>query len=307
MKQNETKIVPKSSNKYCCKLCDYNTCRLSQYERHLNTSKHKNIQNETNETSFETKNNKKFQCKCLQIFNSRTTLWRHNKTCKLKDNNTSTEINIEIKEDMSIIQKLFEENKEFKKIIMDQTKTIQELAMKVGNTINTNSNNTINKKTFNLNFFLNETCKDALNMTDFVNSIQIHLKDLENTATEGYVNGISNIIIRELKDLDINKRPIHCSDIKRETLYIKDNNSWIKENEEKDKIKKVIKEVSNKNIKQIPKWIQEHPHFSECNHKDNDMYLNLIMGSMNGSTKEEQEENINKIIKNLTKEVVIEK
>ena len=168
---------------------------------------------------------------------------------------------------------------------------------------NTNSHN----KTFNLQFFLNETCKDALNITEFVNSIQLQLEDLENTAKKGYVSGISNIIIKELKDLDINKRPIHCSDLKRETIYIKDNNTWEKENEEKEKMKQVIQEVTNKNVKQIPSWLEGHPKAFDYYHPDNEEYMQLLISCMPGSTKEEQEENVKKIMKNLSKEVVIDK
>ena len=146
-----------------------------------------------------------------------------------------------------------------------------------------------------------------MNITDFVSSIQLQLKDLEDTGKNGFVNSMSNIIIRELKELDVYKRPIHCSDIKRETIYIKDNDAWEKENEEKQKMKKVIKEVTSKNIKQIPVWLEEHPKSLDYNHQDNEEYMNILSSCMLGGSKEEQEDNMNKVIKNLAKEVVIEK
>ncbi len=294
--QNSTENSQYNNLNYICQTCDFNTCNKNDYNRHILTKKHKLKNNDISS----------FICECGKTYKERTGLWKHKKLCTFikeededKENNEKLNICIENKpnDKDDLIVKLLQQNQDLQKSLIELSSKIQP------NITNTNSHN----KTFNLQFFLNETCKDALNINDFIDSINLQLNDLENTANEGYVNTISNIILRSLKELDINKRPIHCSDLKRETLYIKDNDIWEKENEEKLKIKKAIKDVSNKNISQIPKWIKEHPHFSECNHKDNDTYLNLIMGSMNGSTKEEQDDNINKIIKNLSKEVTIEK
>ncbi len=281
-----TKKTQKNAIEYICNICDFYSCNKSDYSRHLQTKKH--ISN--NSATFSNINiakEKKYKCdNCQKEYINRTGLWRHNKKC----------IPIEVKNDKDdLIIQLLQQNQELHKSLIEISKE-----KSITNITNKN-------KTFNLNLFLNETCKDALNLTDFMNTIQLQLNDLENTAKEGYVSGISNIIIKELKNLDVHKRPIHCSDLKRETLYIKDNNAWEKENEEKLKIKQAIKEISNKNIKQIPLWLQNHPNFSKYNHPDNDEYLALISASMSGTTKEEQEDNINKIIKNLSKEVVIEK
>jgi signal recognition particle subunit SEC65 len=154
---------------------------------------------------------------------------------------------------------------------------------------------------------LNETCKDALNISEFVDSIKVQLTDLETVGQDGYVEGVSKILIKNLNELDTCKRPIHCSDVKREVLYIKDNDKWSKEGNERQVIKKAIKDVSNKNIRQITEWANLNP---DCRHSDsrkNDQYLKIVMNSMSGGSNEEQTTNIEKIITNITKSVIIEK
>jgi hypothetical protein len=185
-------------------------------------------------------------------------------------------------------------------------RTIIELS-KEKTVVNNFNNNNNNNKTFNLHFFLNEQCKDALNIKDFIDSIKLQLSDLETTGKIGYVEGISKVFIKNLKELDTTKRPIHCSDFKREILYVKDENRWLKENEDKDKLQQAIKEVANKNIKQIIEWTKENPGCYDSNSKNNDKYLKIISNSMSGSSVEEQQKNINKIISNVAKEVIIEK
>jgi hypothetical protein len=153
-----------------------------------------------------------------------------------------------------------------------------------------------------MNFFLNEKCKDALNIMDFVSSLQLQLQDLEETGRLGYIQGISRIFINGLKELDIHKRPIHCSDVKRETLYIKDNDSWEKEDADKKKIKGAIKYVSLKNAKQINEWTKEHKGYNDSANKNSDKYLKLIMEANGGEPEE-----LNKIIKNISTNVIIDK
>jgi hypothetical protein len=220
MKQNETKKVPKSSEFFVCDCCDYNTSRRGQYDRHLATDKHQNMSNETN---MKQKSSEKFHCQCGIAFRSRTTLWRHKKTCscdkfEIKNPDDSA--------DKDLIMMLVKQNSELLEVIKNGTHNT------------TNSHNTITNKTFNLQFFLNETCKDAMNIMDFVDSIKLQLSDLENVGKLGYVEGISNIITSNLKALDVSQRPIHCADQKREVLYIKDENKWEKEDETKKKLKK---------------------------------------------------------------------
>jgi hypothetical protein len=195
------------------------------------------------------------------------------------------------------------ENAEFKQLLIDQNKQMVELAKNAGH----NNNNTTNNNSFNLNIYLNETCKDALNIMDFVNQLQIGIKDLEETGRLGFANGISKIFIDGLKQIDINNRPVHCSDLKREILYIKNNNEWNKEDGERKVLTSAIKHVVNKNIKQIPEWTKVHPDFNDSDSKQNDKYLQIVMESMSGSSQEEANKNYNKIIKNIAKETVIEK
>ena len=294
MKQNETKKVPKSSENYVCKCCDYITSRKSQYVRHLSTDKHKNGTFETNETENVPKSSGKFQCQCNLYFNSRTTLWRHKKTCSIIN-----DINVISKDkltDDNLIVMLINECKEIRNDNKELIKIIK------NGTHNINSNN----KTFNLNFFLNETCKDAMNINDFVNSIKIQLSDLENVGKIGYVEGISNIINTNLKALDVTQRPIHCTDKKREVLYIKDENKWEKENENKSIIRKAIKEISHKNSKMIQLFKEAHPDCGKSISKYSDQYNKIIIESMGGQGHDDNEKE-NKIIKNISKEIIIKK
>ena len=184
-------------------------------------------------------------------------------------------------------------------------KSIIELSSKqtIGNYNNVNSNN----KTFNLQVFLNETCKDAINLTDFINQININVNDLEETGKLGYAEGISKVFIKNLNGIDLTKRPIHCCDSKRETLYFKDQDKWSKEDDQKTNIKRAIKYVANKNIQQISNWQKNNPEYNNPNSKKNDKYMQIVLNSMSGSTKEESDKNYEKIVKNIAKETVIEK
>jgi hypothetical protein len=181
------------------------------------------------------------------------------------------------------------------------------MAQDKGPTTITNCGNNNNNKTFNLQIYLNETCKDALNISDFVNQIQLTINDLEETGKLGYAEGISRVFLKNLNGMDSTSRPIHCSDSKRETLYIKDADQWHKEDETKPLLTKAIKQVANKNIKKITEWQKLHPEYNNPESKQNDKYIQIVLNSMSGSTKEEAEKNYEKIIKNVIKETVIDK
>jgi hypothetical protein len=183
-----------------------------------------------------------------------------------------------------------------------------ELAKNSGhhNSHNTN-NNTTNNNNFNLNVFLNETCKDAMNIMEFVDQLQVSVKDLEETGRLGYAEGISKIFINGLKQINISDRPIHCADSKREIVYIKDKNQWNKEDGDKSLLTNAIKHVAHKNMRQIREWTKVNPEYNDSSSKQNDRYLKIVSNSMNGSTEEETNKNYNKIIKNITKETVINK
>jgi hypothetical protein len=200
---------------------------------------------------------------------------------------------------------LMKENSEMRNMMMGVIKTGTHITNNNNNNNNTNTNS--HNKTFNLNFFLNETCKDALNINDFVSSIKVSLSDLENTGRQGYVEGVSNIILKNLNNLEQYQRPIHCSDFKREVIYIKDNDKWEKEGEEKPLLTKAIKVIANENIKKIMEWKETNPDCTNSESKKNNLYLKIVSNSMNGSNKEEGTKNITKIISNVAKETIIQK
>jgi hypothetical protein len=304
---------------YYCEKCHFTCCKKYSWERHIETSKHKQ---EINGSNLETQTGKKGQisdmcCEnCNKEFKTRSGLWKHSKTCNFKDktetNTTSNEV-LELKE---IMKYLMKENSEMKHMMMAQNTSTQNMMLeqhhmmldviKTGthNTItNTNSHN----KTFNLNFYLNETCKNALNISDFVSSIKVSLMDLENTGRQGYIEGISSIILKHLNNLEQYQRPIHCSDYKREIIYIKDNDKWEKECEEKPLLTKAIKVIANENIKKIMEWKENNPDCTNSESKKNNLYLKIVSNSMNGSDKEEGTKNITKIISNVAKETQIQK
>ena len=291
---------PKIQSEFFCLSCDYNTCSLKDYNKHCSTDKHKRL---TNTNDLSQKSQKIFKCICGKDYKHMASLCKHKKVCnKIITTNSENLENLSKKELSLKIDKLTDVVLEVVSKNNELTKQIIELSSK------TNVNNSFNNnKTFNLQFFLNEECKNALNIRDFVESIQVQLSDLENTGKLGYVEGISQIFINNLKQLENRDRPIHCSDYKRETLYIKNDNEWIKETDDKINIKNAIKQVANKNIKQIKHWQEKHPDYNDPESKQNDKYMKIVLNSMSGSSEEEQKNNINKIIKNVAKEVIIEK
>jgi hypothetical protein len=245
---------------------------------------------------------------CDKVYKSRVGLWKHKKFCNFEDkqcNIIEPKNEISDKELIMMVVKqnaeLMKENSEMRNMMMGVIKT------GTHNTTNNNTNTNSHNKTFNLNFFLNETCKDALNINDFVSSIKVSLTDLENTGRQGYVEGVSNIILKNLNNLEQYQRPIHCSDFKREVIYIKDNDKWEKECEEKPLLTKAIKVIANENIKKIMEWREANPDCTNSESKKNNLYLKIVSNSMNGADKEEGTKNITKIISNVAKETIIQK
>lgn len=301
METNFSKNSECENTFFYCENCDYKCFKRQHWKQHNLTKKHKtlnfnNVDNSVNQTK-----KKMFTCHCGKSYKERSGLWKHKQKCDFDVMNidANTQLTPEL------VLKLIEQNKELQQTLIEQNKTIIELAQKASS-YNTTNNNCGNK-TFNLQVFLNETCKDAINMTDFVNQIQVSLSELEDTGKLGYAEGISKVFIKNLNEIDYTERPIHCSDSKRETIYIKDDNQWIKDDENKTSLTKAIKQVANKNMKQITEWQKAHPNFNDPESKDNDKYMNIILNSMSGSTKEESEKNYEKIAKNIAKEVVINK
>jgi hypothetical protein len=312
MKQNETNLGEKGEKGeggFHCIYCDYKCCVKFSYERHLLTAKHQKLvkmkQNETNETKKEKKEKKEKNtlnnsCDCGIIFNSRTTLWRHKKTC-ITIEKSDNEQNSDKKDEL--INYLMKENQEFKNLILEIVK--KDTTINNNNSNNTTHTNSHNKS-FNLNFFLNETCKDAMNIMDFIDSIKLQLSDLENVGNLGYVDGISKIIVKNLNSLDETKRPVHCTDSKREVMYVKDEDKWEKENENKQKIRKMIKHVTHKNSKLLKEFKTKYPGCEKSESKFSDKYDKLIIEAMGGKGDNDIEKE-DKIIRNIAKTVTIDK
>jgi hypothetical protein len=230
-----------------------------------------------------------------------STLCAHKKKCSIQklDEEPNYFEGINIKDKDALVLHLLKQNSELQKSLI-------EISKEKSITMN-NSHNHSNNKTFNLQFFLNETCKDAINISEFVSSIKPTLDDLENTGRQGYIEGISNIILKKLNSLEEYIRPIHCSDLKREVLYIKENDQWTKEAEEKPVLTKAIKVIANENIKNIKEWKEMHPNCTDAESQKNNLYLKIVSNSMCGVDKEESDKNMGKIISNVAKEVTIHK
>jgi hypothetical protein len=296
--------TPKKPQKYFCTLCDFYTCNKKDFDRHNITAKHLLLTN----PNLKPKKNPLYTCNCGKVYKHASSLCAHKKKCifedkEIEDNSQSNEIH-ELKE---IMKYLMKENSEMKNMIMAQHTSTQNMMMDV---IKTGTHNTINNtnshnKTFNLQLFLNETCKDAMNIMDFVDSIKLQLSDLEKVGEIGYVEGISNIIVKNLNDLDINKRPVHCTDKKRETMYIKDDDKWEKD-EERLKLHKVVRKVAYKNQKLLHEFKKENPDYNKYHSKVSDKYNKIVVESMGGPGDNDFEKE-EKIIKNISKQVFIDK
>ena len=291
-----TNSVQKVPNIFVCEICDYSSSRKSQYDRHNLTGKHKKL---TNSNKFSSESSEIFNCKnCDKTYKSRVGLWNHKKKCST---NICKEIKEEIKDnepsDKDLIMTLIKENAELKNMMMDVIKN---------GTNNTNINNNSNNKTFNLQFFLNETCKDAMNIMDFVDSIKIQLCDIESIGELGFVNGMSKLIIKNLNALAENMRPVHCNDPKRDSLYVKDANVWEKEDSDNKKIKKAIKYISHKNICAIPEWKAKYPDCIYSDSKKSNQYNHIVIEAM-GGPGDNDDEKADKIVKKIAKEVTIDK
>ena len=291
-----TKESEKSHNDFICEKCDYKCCRKSDYNKHLTTTKHKNNDEQLHQTL------KKYTCSCGKEYSFRQGLYLHKKKCNENEKNIVSENNdnpqtSEIQELKEFMKYLMKENSELKNMMFDVIKN---------GTHNTTNNTNSHNKTFNLNVFLNETCKDAMNIMDFVDSIKLQLTDLEKVGKIGYVEGISNIIVKNLNSLDETKRPVHCTDSKREVMYIKDEDKWEKENETKQKLRKAIKHVAHKNSKMLKEFKTKYPDCEKSESKFSDQYNKLIVEAMGGKGNNDLEKE-DKIIKNIAKEVIINK
>ena len=293
-----TESCKKVANEFYCEKCDYTTSRKSSFDKHLLSSKHNNLTLFNKKLQKVAKSCKQYCCdNCRKIYETRTGLWYHKKKCPNKPlENTLVTNNAADNKD--IILELLKQNNEFKQMIIELAKEPKT----VNNTMtNSNNNNTNN---FNLNFFLNTTCKDAITADQFVENIQITFDDLENVGNSGYVKGITDIIMKQLRTLELTERPFHCTDVKRETIYIKEADTWNKDNEEKTKMKSVVGKVARKNLCKIKEWNREHPDVNVLDSKDYNMAHKIIRHSFGDGEDEKLQ---NDVVKNLSKEVRVEK
>ena len=308
MSSNDFK--PKFSCKFYCTFCDYGTSKKSNMVSHNNSLKHiKSMNVKLISNDFQPKISSNHSCKnCYKKYKDYSGLWRHKKKCKVEipiENETNNEDMYDIKTLTNLVLDIFKQNKDLSQQNFDLTSKIVDICKNNSNTI---SNNTINShnKSFNLQFFLNETCKNAMNITDFIDSIKLQLSDLEKVGELGYVEGISNIIVKNLNALDVTLRPVHCTDKKRETMYIKDEDKWEKEDDNKAKLHKMVRKVANKNIDLISEFKELHPDWKKCSSRVSDQFNKIVIESMGGAGDNEYE-NEEKVIKKVAKEVFVDK
>jgi hypothetical protein len=294
---------PKNPHNFSCNLCLFSSSNKKDYNRHIETKKH--IFNVTQCFSMEKTQKNPYECNCGKTYKDNSGLWRHKKKCTKEEfDNEDNGISNQMQEMKEFMKYLMKENSEMKNMMLEQNKQMIEITKNAGTHNNITTTNSHNKS-FNLQFFLNETCKDAMNIMDFVDSIKLQLSDLERVGELGYVEGISKIIVKNLKELDVTQRPVHCTDKKRETMYIKDEDKWEKD-EERLKLHKVVRKVACKNQNLIPKFKETHPDCNKYHSKFSDQYNKIIVESMGGSGDNDYEKE-EKIIQNISKQVFIDK
>jgi hypothetical protein len=335
MLTNRPSKSPIDKPNFYCEICEYKTRNKKDYNKHILTAKHeKNVlltNIGTSLTNTKSEPNQSNMCElCNKCYGSRVGLWYHKKKCSvIKDtvltvngvieNKNDEEMKVSITNNIPIgvIMEVIKQSKELQNVLIEQNKELQnklleqnaehhkqlvELAKKPSMV---NSNNTNNQ--FNLNFFLNETCKNAMNIQDFIQSIKLTTQDFETTGRLGFVDGISRIFINELKRLEVERRPLHCTDVKRETVYVKDNDTWEKENLEKKKLKWAINSIAQLNLNQVQEWQQEYPECRENNTTANTHFNKMAMVALGGFGDDEETKFRDKIMKNVLKEIVVSK
>jgi len=308
---------------YNCEKCNFKSSNKKDYDKHKLTAKHKRIHEDTQKNPKKPQKTLIYICSdCNKSYKFHSGLWKHKQKCihkyiekETSDTDSDKEIpsqELELIEDNNTDYKdmfiqLMKQNQELQQTVVEQQKqytdTINNIIPKIGNTTNNTTNN--NNQQFNLQFFLNERCKDALNITDFMRSIELNMNDLIQTGKLGYVEGMSRIFVKALKDMDVTERPIHCTDIKRETVYIKDENKWEKDDDEKSKMRKTIRNIENKNLKMLPKWQEENPEHTNMESNKSNEFMELSITALGG--QEDKDKSAHKIMKNILKEVVVDK
>ena len=303
--------VPKNPNIYICEICNYKTGNKKDYNKHLATGKHKKV---TNDNDMITQIPTMVMCLCGNSYKHRSGLSRHKKKCTYEEHNDVTEdipleepINdtnsdTDVKVLSNTIFELVKQNNEFKQLLIEQNKKMMELAGNMGN----NNNNVNSHNKFNLNVFLNEKCKNAMTLKDFVKSINISVQDFIETGERGFIDGISNIIVERINEMELHDRPLHCTDLKRETVYIKDENKWEKD-EDNVKLRKAVKGVAYKNERMRPVWYDSTPDVGIMGTDNYEKFFKYSESALGGCGREETKTFEDKVMRNVLKEVTIDK
>ena len=327
---NTTKKMPKNAEKYYCEKCDFTCNKKSNYEKHILTKKHKMAEYNQIQPKKCQKMPQEYSCECGKVYSHRASLYNHKKKCTYiepevkidedEDENENeeddilcntkqeetTENNPMTKSEMTnVIQTLVEQNKQLMETIIEKDKNHSIIIEKALDNIGTKTINNINNVNYNINLFLNEQCKDAMNLMDFIDTIKCKLEDLEDIGKLGYVDGISKLFIENLSGMEVTKRPIHCTDLKRKSLYIKNNDEWTKDNNNTE-MRKAISKVANKNIKNIDEWRNRNPDHHNVNGsgRKRQQYLDILNESL---VTDDNGKKGDKIIKNISAVVSVDK
>jgi len=307
-------LSQKIPKKFRCECCYYYTSNKKDYEKHLLTLKHQKVLDGSNVEVMEVNKIPIYTCECSKTFKTHGGLWKHKaKGCcvnntNLVNNDTESDVkngNNNSSDKDELINYLIKENQEFKNMILE---IVQKDSYNQSTTnTHSHSHNNNNNKTFNLNFFLNETCKDAMNMKDFIKSLEMSLPELEKMGEVGFAEGMSRVFVDRLNQLDVTKRPIHCSDVKREIIHIKDDNKWEKDNANMDRLRKIIKQLTIKNILRVDDWKKANQGCTEYNSRKNEQYLRINMEAIGPVDDAETNRDFGKIIRRLAESTTIDK
>uniref|UniRef100_A0A6C0J1D0 C2H2-type domain-containing protein n=1 Tax=viral metagenome TaxID=1070528 RepID=A0A6C0J1D0_9ZZZZ len=307
--------MPKNADNFTCKKCNFKCSKQSNWNNHMLTAKHKN---RTTRTEKQPKNAEIFECECGKVYKARNSLWYHKQKCTYVDDDENDDNDIYGREieptsDATTVLLLLKQNQEFKTLMVEQYEKNQELQQQLldavknnkGSITNNNTTNNNNQR-FNLNFFLNDTCKDAMNITDFLGNMDVNVDELEYIGHHGYVNGMTKMIMDRLKDMDVTKRPIHCTDVKRETMYIKDKDEWCKDTDELVKLRRILSSISMTNYRSVANWRQAHPKSEIMDSREHN-FCYKMMRAILGDAEDEQIRLDNKIIKTFAKDLFVNK
>ena len=301
--------VAKLAKKFTCSICNYKCSKKSDMNKHQLTGKHLHGLNGSIRKSPNSPNG--FTCNiCNKIYKTHSGLWKHKQICNDASNNTTSEINntiVDSHNENKIVSMLMQQNQEFKDLLVNQNKTIIELSKNNHSTINNSGHMNSHNKTFNLQFFLNETCKDAMNLSDFVKSLQLNFAELEKMGEVGFAEGLSRMFVRGLNELDVTKRPIHCTDVKRDIMHIKNEGKWERESADQKQIKKAIKQIENRNVMHLYDWKDAHPGCGDWDSKLNTKFLKMQYEAMGSGGEEQELKDYKKIIHKVSENTIIDK